>query len=109
MNSVSTPEPDADAQRQQPFLGCDGQLAERDLHAFGQRVELPIADLVGTVVYVPHGGSAVLVTWSHSSRSQRDPTRREDRHLKFYELRDNLEPRPRARNMRRVAERGRLG
>src|SRR6266540_4413424 len=29
-------------------------------------------------------------TISHSPRSRRDRTRREDRHLKFYELRDNL-------------------
>ena len=85
------PEPDTDAQRQQPFLRRAGKLAERQLHAFGQRVELPIADLVGSFVYVPHGGSPVLVTCSHSSRSQRDRTRREDRHLKFYELRDNLD------------------
>jgi hypothetical protein len=31
-----------------------------------------------------------------SPRSQRDRTRREDRHLKFYELRDILMPRDRA-------------
>jgi len=30
------------------------------------------------------------LTTSHSPRSLRDRTRREDRHLKFYELRDNL-------------------
>jgi len=30
------------------------------------------------------------LTTSHSPRSRRDRTRREDRHLKFYELRDNL-------------------
>ncbi|MEJ7787111.1 MAG: hypothetical protein WKF96_20100, partial [Solirubrobacteraceae bacterium] len=64
-----------------------------DLHAFGQRVELRVADLVGSFDYVPHGGSPVLVTWSHSSPSQRDRTRREDRHRKFYELRDNLRER----------------
>jgi hypothetical protein len=29
---------------------------------------------------------------SHSPRSQQDRTRREDRRLKFYELRDNLQP-----------------
>jgi len=33
-------ETDADAQRQQPFLRGAGKLAERDLHAFGQRLEL---------------------------------------------------------------------
>jgi len=32
----------------------------------------------------------VSKTISHSPRSLRDRTRREDRHLKFYELRDNL-------------------
>jgi len=32
----------------------------------------------------------VSTTISHSPRSLRDRTRREDRHLNFYELRDNL-------------------
>jgi hypothetical protein len=32
----------------------------------------------------------VSTTISHSPRSRRDRTRREDRHLKFYERRDNL-------------------
>jgi hypothetical protein len=40
------------------------------------------------------------VTTSHSPRSLRDRTRREDRHLKFYELRDN----PRDREHRQHAE-----
>jgi hypothetical protein len=36
-------------------------------------------------------GPPVLVNFdSHSPRSQPDRTRREDRRLKFYELRDNL-------------------
>ncbi|HEV8468989.1 MAG TPA: hypothetical protein VGR46_05210 [Candidatus Limnocylindria bacterium] len=33
------------------------------------------------------------MTISHSPRSPSDRTRREDRHLKFYELRDNLDKR----------------
>jgi putative transposase len=38
-------------------------------------------------------GPPVLVDFdSHSPRSQPDRTRREDRRLKFYELRDNLSP-----------------
>ena len=37
------------------------------------------------------GPSFPLVDFRHPGRSQRERTRREDRHLKFYELRDNLE------------------
>jgi hypothetical protein len=36
----------------------------------------------------------VSTTISHSPRSLRDRTRREDSHLKFYELRDNLHDKP---------------
>jgi len=36
------------------------------------------------------GGSSCRLTISHSPRSRSDGTRREDRHLKFYEPRDNL-------------------
>jgi hypothetical protein len=53
--------PDTDAQRQQPFLRRAGKLPERELHPFGQRVELRVADLVGSFVYGPHGGSPRLL------------------------------------------------
>ena len=53
-------QPHADAQGQQPFLRRASQLAQRFLHPRRQRVELLLADqLVGLVVYVPHGGSPV--------------------------------------------------
>jgi len=85
-------EPHADAQGQQALLRGAGQLAQRLLHTLGQRVELALADSVGCFVYVLHGGSPRLEwTDSHSPRCQRQRTRRENRHLKFYELRDNLE------------------
>jgi hypothetical protein len=72
-------------------LRSAGQLAQRLLHTLGQRVELALADSVGCFVYVLHGGSPRLEwTDSHSPRCQRQRTRRENRHLKFYELRDNL-------------------
>lgn len=96
------PEPDTDAQRQQPLLRRASKFAERLLHALGQRVELREADRVGPVVYVLHGGSPSL-EWScsHSPRCQQQRTRREDRHhFKFYELRDNL-----GRRARRASER----
>jgi hypothetical protein len=38
-----------------------------------------------------HGGSSCRLTISHSPRSRSDGTRREDRHVKFYEPRDNLQ------------------
>lgn len=43
-----------------------------------------------------HGRSSCRLTTSHSPRSRRDRTRREDRHLKFCGLRDKLRaPKPR--------------
>jgi hypothetical protein len=82
------PEPDADAQRQQPLLRRADQLPERLLHAGRQR-QLLVSDLLQR--YGLHGGSSCLERrLRHSPRSRRDRTRREDRHLKFYELRDNL-------------------
>jgi hypothetical protein len=42
----------------------------------------------------------VSTTISHSPRSRRDRTRREDRHLKFYERRDNLDVGPPIKEMR---------
>jgi hypothetical protein len=81
-------EADADAQGEQPFLGRPDQLAEGLLHPRRQR-ELLASDLVER--YGLHGGSSSCrLTISHSPRSRSDRTRREDRHLKFYELRDNL-------------------
>jgi len=81
--------PNPDAQSQQAFLRRARQLAERLLHTRGQRVELRVvADPVGAFVYVPHSGPLVSWTCSHSPRCQQQRTRREDRHLKFYELRE---------------------
>jgi hypothetical protein len=83
-------QPDADAQRQQPFSCRADQLSERLLHPRRQR-DLAAADLLPR--YGLHGGSSSCrLTISHSPRSRRDRTRREDRHLKFYELWDNLRP-----------------
>jgi hypothetical protein len=81
-------QPDADAQGEQPFLRRADQLPERLLHARRQR-QLLRSDLIPR--YGLHGGSSCLERrLRHSPRSRRDRTRREDRHLKFYELRDNL-------------------
>ena len=85
------PQPDADAHGQQPFLRGAGQLAQRLLHTLRQRVELALADLVGPVVYVPHGGSPVsmdlfaLATLPAGADKAGGPPP-----TKFYELRDNL-------------------
>jgi hypothetical protein len=84
------PEADADAQRRQPFLRTAGTLAERHLHAFGQRVELPIAALGGRLIYVPPGGAPRLTACSHWPRSQQDRTRRGRTHLKFREPQNNF-------------------
>src|SRR6266511_3684741 len=85
-------EPNADAQGEQPLLGRVHQLAEHFLHTRRQREltsHLTHGDLIAR--YGLHGGpSSCRLTTSHSPRSRRDRTRREDRHLKFYELRDNL-------------------
>jgi len=81
-------EPDADAQRQQPVLRGPDQLAQRLLHRRRQR-QLPTGVLL--LLYGAHGGSSCPrgLGW-RLSRSQRERTRREDRHFKFYEPRDNL-------------------
>ncbi len=80
--------PDADAQGEQPLPRQTNQLAQRLLHARRQP-EPSGTDLPPR--YGPHGGSSCLERrLLHSPRSRRDRTRREDRHLKFYELRDNL-------------------
>jgi len=55
------PEPYADAQRQQALLRSAGQLAQRLLHTLRKRIELRVADRVGTFVYVLHGGSPRLL------------------------------------------------
>jgi hypothetical protein len=70
------------------FLRRADQLPQRLLHPRWKR-ELLTSDLVER--YGLHGGSSCLERRiRHSPRSLRDRTRREDRHLKFYELRDNL-------------------
>jgi len=76
-------EPNTNRQRQQPFLGCAGQLAQRLLHPLGQLLEaVVLADRVGVLLYGPHGGSSCpRWTCSRSPRSRSDRTRREDRHL----------------------------
>jgi hypothetical protein len=55
----------------------------------------------------------VSTTISHSPRSRRDRTRREDRHLKFYELRDNLRvvrhPRQETTRLKQIAADGEQG
>jgi len=77
-----------DRQGQQRLFRRAAQLAQRLLHPPRQHLKALPADLpVGLVLYGPH---AVLLS------SQRSRTRREDRHLKFYELRDNLRS-PRSR------------
>jgi hypothetical protein len=90
---VQHAEPDADAERQQAFFAApasspsasctrSGNSPMRScLGATGAAATVPIT--VGPPVLVGHG-------W-RLSRSQRDRTRREDRRLKFYGLRDNLE------------------
>src|SRR5664280_243570 len=71
-------QPDAHAQREQPLLRGSRQLPQRLPH--------PQRQTPGTAVlllhYGLHGGSSRLNGLiSHSPRSQRDRTRREDRHL----------------------------
>jgi hypothetical protein len=86
--SAPIAEPDPDAQGEQPFLRRADELPERLLHPRRQR-QLARADLLQR--YGLHGGFSCLdrrFRTRHGSR--RDRTRRENRHLKFYELRDNL-------------------
>src|ERR1019366_8259121 len=71
-------QPNAHAQREQPILRGPGELPQRLLP--------PQRQTPGTAVlllhYGLHGGSSRLYGLiSHSPRSQRDQTRREDRHL----------------------------
>ena len=73
--------------RQDPEVGV-GRSAQR---ARGQARRGKVCERVMTTNRSLHGGSSSCrLTTSHSPRSRRDQTRREDRHLKFYELRDNL-------------------
>jgi len=63
------------------------------LPLFGQQRRVRSArrghDLINK--YLLHGGSSCLEwTLTRRARSQHEQTRREDRQLKFYELRDNL-------------------
>ncbi len=80
---VQHTEPNADAQRQQPFLRGAGELAERLLHRGGQLLNALLAGRDRPSRYGPHGGwsSCPRTSDSHSPRSQQDRTRREDRRL----------------------------
>ena len=86
-------EPDADRKGEQPLLRGAGQFAERGLHVLGQLRRLRAGRHGGDLInqYLLHGGSSCLeVDFTRRERSQPERTRREDRRLKFYELRDNL-------------------
>ena len=62
---VQHPEPDADAQREQPFLGGAGELAERLLHRARQLLDALLAGRDRRSRYGPHGG------WSSCPRGLR--------------------------------------
>ena len=81
MISCSTPEPDADAQRQQALLRGAGQLAQRLLHPLGQRARRLLlgGDLSGSIRSSSRRFLLSSWTCSHPPRSQRERTRREDR------------------------------
>jgi uncharacterized protein with GYD domain len=83
-------EPDPDTQRKQSFLRGAREVAERLQHRGPEPVDALLSGRDRRSRYGPHGGwSSVLVDFdSHSPRSQHDRTRREDRRLKFYDLRD---------------------
>ena len=92
---VQHAQPDADAQRQQPFLRRAGQLTQRVLHPLRQPLDAACADnLVGVVIYGSHGGPPVsmdlfaLATLPTAADEAGGPPS-----IKFYELRDNLEAR----------------
>jgi len=78
---VQHTQPDADAERQQPFLRGAGQLPERLHHRLGQPLNALLVRRDRRSRYGPHAvGPPVLVDLvSHPSRSQQDRTRREDR------------------------------
>src|SRR5438128_2906134 len=82
------PEPDTDAQGQQPLLRRPHQLTERLLHPRRQRQFLG-SDL--SQRYRPHGGSSCLSTTSRP-RHGRHATGRDGRTATstFYDSRDNL-------------------
>ena len=89
---VQHAQPDADAQRQQPFLRRAGQLTQRVLHPLRQPLDAACADnLVGDVIYGSHGGPPVsmdlfaLATLPAAADEAGGPPS-----IKFYELRDNL-------------------
>jgi hypothetical protein len=89
---VQHPESDAHAHRKQPVLRRADELAERVAHRRGQPSMPSWSAATGAAATVFMAvGPPVLVDFdSHSPRSQPDRTRREDRRLKFYGLRDNL-------------------
>jgi hypothetical protein len=82
-------QPDAHAQRQQSLLCCPNQLAQRLLHTFGEHglIVGRLRDRYGLL----HGGSSFdLGLIGHHAPKRSGRARRDRRHLKFYELRDNL-------------------
>jgi hypothetical protein len=82
------PEPNADAQGEQPLLRRPHQLAKRLLHPRRQR-QLLVSDLLQR--YGLHGGSSCLTTTS-TTRHGRRATGRDGRTAtsNFYDERDNL-------------------
>jgi hypothetical protein len=87
-SSASTPSPIPTERASNPSFRRADQLAQRLLNAWRQR-KLITFDLLQRDR--PHGVPPVSNDdFDNSPRSPRDRTRREDRHLKFYELRDNL-------------------
>jgi hypothetical protein len=89
---VQHAEPDADAERHQSFPCRARQLAQRLQHRLGQSLDaLAVGrDRRGPIRSSCGWSSLSSWTWFAPSRSQPDRTGREDRRLKFYELRDNL-------------------
>src|SRR4051812_41344959 len=78
---VQHPQADAYAQRQQPLLRGAGQLAQRPPHPLRQpdARQLVAGDLIARYRPHRHGSSCPRWTCSHSPRSQRERTRRENR------------------------------
>ena len=81
--------PDADAQRQQPFLRCPDQLAQRFLHAL--REHGLIAGRLSDRYVATHGGSSLIFGGSpRTLPSGADAAGGTAVTSKFYETRDNL-------------------
>ena len=92
---VQHPEPDPDAERQQPLLRRAGELAERLAHALGQLLQRSSAGMTGAAGTVLIAvGPPVLVGLGFAPVTVPTRTGRGGRTavFKFYELRDNLQP-----------------